>query len=236
MKKSKLLLALLPLAMFLFCRKPNDRHNTKDIRLNRQIDTLLNAAQKETDDNKKAALFGEASELLVQKGDLKQALFAARQGERANPTQRQCLVSIAEVLLAEGKITEAELVLADALSRHPAYGRAHFVQGNLLASKSNYSGALKSYRKAEELKFSDSRLLLNAAGVALRNKNPTQALTIYQRAITQYPELAETYLGAGMAAARLNKKKDARQYFEKYLALSPHSSEADRVRIWLKEL
>lgn len=236
MQKQNLVIVLLPLVVLLFCRKPSESQNTRDIPLNRQIDALLAEAAKETDDNKKAALYGEASELLVQKGDLRRALVAARQGERANPTHKQCLVSIAEVLLAEGKINEAESALSDALHRHPAYGRAYFVQGNLLASKNNHAAALKSYDKAEKYGFADSRLYLNHAGVALRAKKTALALARYEQTIKKFPDLAEGYLGSGIAAGQLNKKKEAKAYFEKYLSLAPHSSEAERVRLWLRKL
>lgn len=218
------------------CREKTTARTRLDIPLNQKIDALLKEAATATDDNRKAALFGETSELLIEKGDFRQALAAARQGERANPTQKQCLTSIAEVQLVEGKITEAAATLRDTLQRHPQYGRAHFVQGNLLASRNDYAGALKSYATAEKEKFNEPRLLLNTGAVNMRAKKAAVGLTTYERAIKTYPELAEAYLGAGVAAGQLNKKADAKKYFEKYLNLAPASSEADRVRSWLKKL
>ena len=218
------------------CREKAEGRPRLEIPLNQKIDALLKEAQTSTDDNRKAALFGEASELLIEKGDLRQAMVAARQGERANPTQKQCLTSIAEIQLAEGKITETATTLSDALQRHPQYGRAHYVQGNLLASKSDFAGALKSYAKAEQNGFAEARLYLNSAGVALRSKKTALALNGYERTTQKFPNLAEGYLGAGIAAGQLNKKKEAKKYFETYLTLAPNSSQAERVRSWLKKL
>ncbi|HNE20371.1 MAG TPA: tetratricopeptide repeat protein [Turneriella sp.] len=218
------------------CREKHEPRARLDIPLNQKIDALLKEAQAATDDNRKAALFGEASELLIEKGDLRQAMVAARQGERANPTQRQCLTSIAEIQLSEGKIAEAATTLADTLQRHPKYGRAHYVHGNLLASKTDYKAALQSYAKAEQNGFAEQRLYLNSAGVALRGKKAAEALATYERALKKFPNLAEASLGAGIAAGQLNKKKEARKYFETYLTLAPNSSEAGRVRSWLKKL
>jgi superkiller protein 3 len=215
------------------CREKNEPRARLDTPLNQKIDTLLKEAQAATDDNRKAALFGEASELLIEKGDLRQAMVAARQGERANPTQKQCLTSIAEIQLSEGKVAEATATLNDALQRHPQFGRAHYVHGNLLASKADYKAALQSYRKAEKNGFTGERLYLNSAGVALRGKKAAEAFATYERALKKFPNLAEAHLGAGIAAGQLNKKKEAKKYFETYLTLSPNSSEAGRVRSWL---
>lgn len=218
------------------CKEKESAKRNPATAINQKIDALLKEAAAATDDNKKAALFGDASELLIEKGDYRQAMIAARQGEKANPTQRQCLTSIAEVQLTEGKIPEATVTLKDVLQRHPAYGRAHFVEGNLAASRGDYSNALASYAKAEKEKFQDSRLLINMGGVALKAKKTKDAAKIYERAIAADPNYAEAYLGAGIAAQKENKKADAKKYFEKYMALAPHSSEADRVKAWLKTL
>jgi len=218
------------------CKEKTATRNRLDIPLNQKIDALLKEANAATDDNKKAALFGEAAELLVDKGDLKAAMNAARLGERANPTQKQCLTAIAEVQLAEGKIAEAAQTIKDALQRHPNHGRAHYVQGNLLASQTNYAAALKSYAAAQKNKFEDHRLLINTGAISMRAKKSRDALKVYERAIKEYPDLAEAYLGAGIAAQQEKKKTDAKAYFEKYLALAPNSSEAGRVKVWLKNL
>lgn len=204
--------------------------------INQKIESLLKEAAAATDDNKKAGLFGEASELLIEKGDYRQAMLAARQGERANPTQKQCLTSIAEAQISEGKVEEAATTLKDTLQKHSGYGRAHFVQGNLSASRGDFAGALKSYATADKMKFADVRLHLNAGGVNLKAKKPRDAAKNYARAMAEYPDVAEGYLGAGIAARSDNKKSDAKKYFEKFLALSPNASQADRVKAWLKNL
>jgi len=230
-------IALLSLAVFMLaCKEQAGTKRHLEIPINQKIANLLKEAGAATDDNRKAALFGEASELLVEKGDFREAMVTARQGERANPTQKQCLATIAEVQLSEGKITEADLTVKDLLQRHPTYGRAHYVQGNLAASRGDLNGALKAYANAEKNKFQDSRLLLNTGGVALRAKKNGDAAKAYERAVKEYPELAEAYLGAGIAAQKNGKKADAKKHFEKYMALSPHSSEAKRVALWLKGL
>jgi tetratricopeptide (TPR) repeat protein len=237
MDKMKLIIWIgLSLAALGACKEKVVAKRHAETPLNQKIDALIKEAASATDDNKKAALFGEASELYIDKGDYRQAMLVARQGERANPTQKQCLTSVAEVQLAEGKINEAAATLKDVLQRHPTYGRAHFAQGNLNASRNDFAGALKSYASAEKEKFNESRLFTNMGGVALKAKNVKEAMKIYERAIKNYPDLAELYLGAGIAAQKENKKSDAKKHFEKYLALAPNSSEAGRVKIWLKNL
>lgn len=234
MKKIILLTALTAFAFA--CKEKSGSRRHSEIPINQKIDTLMKEAGAATDDNKKAALYGELSELFIEKGDYRQAMLHARLGEKANPTQKQCLTSIAEAQLAEGKIDEAAATLKDVLQRHPTYGRAHFVQGNLAASRNDFAGALKSYATAEKDKFSDNRLLLNMGGVAIRANKAGNAVKIYERLLATAPELAEAHLGAGIASQKAGKKGDAKKHFEKYIALAPNSSETNRVKIWLKAL
>lgn len=228
--------AIMALLILAACKEKTTPLKKLDIPINQKIETLLKDAAAATDENKKAGLFGEASELLIEKGDYRQAMLAARQGEKANPTQKQCLTSIAEVQISEGKVDEAATTLKDTLQKHSGYGRAHFVQGNLSASRGDLAGALKSYSAAEKLKFNDVRLYLNAGGVNLRAKKARDAAKSFAQAMSQYPDVAEGYLGAGIAARADNKRPDAKKYFEKFLALSPNASQADRVKAWLKNL
>lgn len=222
--------------VFMVACKEKTAAKKLDTPINNKIEALLKEAGTATDENKKAALFGDASELLIEKGDFRQAMLAARQGERANPTQKQCLTSIAEVQLSEGKVNEAAMTLKDTMQRHAQYGRAHFVQGNLNASRGDLPGALKSYAAAEKLKFNDVRLFLNTGALNLRAKKPGDASKVYARALIEYPNVAEIYLGAGIAARAGNQKSDAKRYFEKFLSLSPNASQAGRVKLWLKSL
>jgi len=214
--------------------KPKLTH--PEMPVNQRIAALIQDAKSSTDENKKATLYGEAAELLTDKGDYKEAMVNARLGERANPTQRHCLTAIAEVELAEGKLAEANLTIRDALQKHPTHARAHYVQGNLSASNGDLAGALKSYALAEKHGFKDGRLLLNTGMVHLKAKKSADALKVYARATTTYPDLPDAYLGAGIAAQQLNKKGDAKKFFEKFLALAPNASQADRVKLWLKKL
>lgn len=234
MKKFVLLATL---TAFIFgCKEKAGPKRHNEIPINQRIDALIKDATAATDDNKKAALYGEVSELFIEKGDYRQAMLNARLGEKANPTQKQCLTSVAEAQLAEGKLDEAATTLKDVLQRHPAYGRAHFVQGNLLASRKDFAGALKSYATAEKDKFADQRLLLNMGGAALRANKAADAVKIYDRLLATAPELAKAHLGAGIASQKAGKKGDAKKHFEKYIVLAPNSSEASRVKIWLKAL
>lgn len=216
------------------CREKTSVH--KNAPFNQKIDALLKEAAATKDDNRKAALLGDASELLIAKGDFRQALLVAKQGEKANPTQKQCLVSIAEAELAHGKIEEARIKLEETLSRNPNYGRALFVRGNLEASLSNLNGAITNYAAAQKVGFTDSRLALNQGAILMRAKKTNEALAAYERAVREYPDRAEAYLGAGIASSKLKKKDKAKAYFTKVLELQPNGPSASRVRLWIKDL
>jgi len=224
------------LAIAIACKEKKLSLSEANTPLNQQIAAKIKAANAAKDDNQKAALFGEASELLIEKGDYRQAMMVARDGERANPTQKQCLISIAEAQLVEGRVSEAAQTVKDVLQRNPSYGRALFVQGNVAGSGGDFPGALRAYGEAAKKDFRDARLYLNWGNVALRAKKNRDAHAAFQSAIKAYPDLADGYLGAGIAAQKENKRADARKYYEKYLTLAPQASQAERVRIWLKSL
>lgn len=227
------LLSVVACGLLIACKEKSSNARL-NIPINQKIAALVKDAAAAGDENKKAGLYGEASELLIEKGDYHEAMRVARLGERANPTQKQCLASIAEVYISEGKLAEAGAVLKDLMQRNSGYGRALFIKGNLSASQSDYTGALASYAQAEKAKFEDPRLLLNMGAIGLRAKKLGDALKSYEKAIAKDADRAEGYLGAGIAARLLNKKADAKKYFEKYLSLAPGSAEADRVKLWLK--
>lgn len=229
----KLAISVMLAAAIVACKEKSGRAKL-DIPINQKIAALIKEAGAATDDNKKAALYGEVSELLIDKGDFNEAMRTARLGERANPTQKQCLASIAEVYISEGKLAEATAVLKDLLQRNATYGRALYIKGNLEASQESYAAALSSYAAAEKAKFENPQLLINTGAIALRAKKIADALKAYEKVIAKDAERAEGYLGAGIAAKLLNKKAEAKKYFEKYLTLAPKSAEADRVRLWLK--
>ena len=86
MKRTVLIFTTLLIASA--CKEKESAKRNNPTAINQKIDALLKEAAAATDDNKKAALFGDASELLIDKGDLRQAMVAARQGEKDGEGQQ----------------------------------------------------------------------------------------------------------------------------------------------------
>ncbi|NUM42255.1 MAG: hypothetical protein HUU45_11570, partial [Leptospiraceae bacterium] len=143
MKKKLLTLAII--LFFVFCKEkynPNSAGIQKS-EINQKINEFMVKAEKTTDDNEKAAFWGEASELLCEKGDFKKALQVARDAKRLNPTNKKALTSIAENYLYERKFSEAEIVLQEVLGRDAGYDRANYLIGNVYLFKNKLPQAEK---------------------------------------------------------------------------------------------
>lgn len=213
-----------------------DKSKIAKAEINQKIQEYLSKAEKETDDNEKAKLLGAASELLCEKGDFRQAIQAARDAKRANPTEKHALASIGEFYIHEGKVKEAQIVLQEVISRDDKFGRAHYLLGNAFTGDKKLSQAENHYKRSISLDPDEINAYLNLAAVYSRNGNMGGALSILENAIKQRPGYAESYKNAGIIVEKMNKKAEAKKYYEEYIKLNPNGDDAEAVKLWISKL
>lgn len=71
---------------------------------------------------------------------------------------------------------------------------------------------------------------------ALEKGRPVEAIEQFRIAIENDPDLAEAHRGLGMAYALRNLDLQARQEYERYLALAPGAEDAEDIRRAIAEL
>lgn len=234
----KIFILVLAITAFGYCKQKYDPNSAgiQKSEINQKIAEVMAKAEKAADENEKAHFWGDASELLCEKGDFKKALQVARDAKRLNPTDKKALASIAEIYLYERKIGEAEIVLQEVLGRDSNYGRANYLMGNLQLFKKNLPGAEKHFRKVLDTNPESINAYLNLAVTLDRKGNSGDAIKTLEQAIEKGPSIAETYKSAGILSEKSGNKADAKKYYEKYLELNPYGDDVEAVKLWLKNL
>ncbi len=215
---------------------PVDESKIKQSVVVLQIDELIDKASKETDDNSKSKLYGEASQRLIEKGDYEKAKEIAELSKQANPSQKIALTTIAEYYLYKKRFIEAEETLTDVLSREPDYARANYLMGNVCLVNKKFLDAEKYYSKAIE---KDDRFMpsyINLSYILFHNGNQQKALSTAEKAIEIEPGFTEIYKNAGIIAEKMNDKAKAKLYYSKYLELSPQAKDSEVIKQWLNQL
>jgi tetratricopeptide (TPR) repeat protein len=204
--------------------------------MNQKIKQLLDDAARTTDDNEKAKLLGAASDLLMKKGDVKQAVDIARHSLVANPTQKLALCVIAEYSISHGQIKEALGFLEEAKRSDDKFARAYYLSGNAYFVKKDFKQAEDNYKKSIVLDPNGSFAYSNLAAMYFSLKQVDKALTTLQRLIDIQPDFAVNYKNAGIAAEKVGKTKEAKEYYEKYLTLNPEGNDKDLIKEWMAKL
>ncbi|HAM70092.1 MAG TPA: hypothetical protein DCM86_00425, partial [Verrucomicrobiales bacterium] len=136
------------------------------------------------------------------------------------------------------EIHSAQEILKSQLAQQPRNSSAWVNYGATFMRLGDHSGALPALNQAVSLERTNSAALLNRAICNLRTGQLDGAQADYLQLYSQlapdppYPVL----YGLGEVAFRKNQKKEAAQFFRKYLDRAPESEEADGVRKRLKSL
>ena len=67
-------------------------------------------------------------------------------------------------------------------------------------------------------------------------KKNDKALSTLQKLLAVEPDFATNYKKAGIAAENAGKKKEAKEYYEKYLTLNPDGTDKERIKQWITKL
>lgn len=219
--------------------KPNSRvmdEKVSEAEINKKISELITKADSLNNDNEEAKLYGKASELLVEKGDIKKAAEIARKGLRANPTNIACMNTIAEYYLSQGKAKEANSTAKDSLALDPNNSRTNYLLGNISLYDKKYKEAESYYKKALEIDPGYFESNLNLSTVYFNRKDYKESLKILESLIQKKPGYSITYKNAGITTEKLGDKVKAKSYYNEYLKLNPHAPDAETVQSWRDSL
>ncbi len=105
-------------------------------------------------------------------------------------------ISEARLAMAEGKSTQAEKLLKQAVDRHPGNGDALLLLAQLLADKQRYQQAGMIYLRAESIDRVRERAMLGRAQLEIDQRNYKEALRLISSVVRENP--ARTDLSASI--------------------------------------
>ncbi|MDR2491612.1 MAG: tetratricopeptide repeat protein [Spirochaetaceae bacterium] len=125
------------------------------------------------------------------------------------------------ILIAMGRLTEADAIIGDVLKREPYNQDALFAAGELDIARGRSGDAVRRYREAERLYPRDRRLLLSLALVLSSLGDTAAARAFIDRAQIAHPEDYRVFYYAAYLKARSGNLREAISDAEKTLTLRP---------------
>jgi tetratricopeptide (TPR) repeat protein/predicted Ser/Thr protein kinase len=170
-------------------------------------------------------LFAEAQNergrVLLEKGDLAQAIAAFQEALRLKKDFPEAHNNLGSALEKKGDLNGAIAACNEALRLKKDFPEAHYNLGKALYAKKNLKGAIDEYQQAIALNPTYV-LPYNDLGNVLRDKKDLAgAIAAYQKAITIDPKCALAHINLGAALKAQGDLKGAIACYTKALTLDP---------------
>lgn len=169
-------------------------------------------------------------------GDLKSALDALRRAVAADPGDLVAQNNLGQVLVRVGQAPEAIPHLTIAANGAPLEWSYRFNLARALGQTGDWSGAVESYRQADQLFPNDHVTLFNLAQALQKANRQDEALPVLEKAVAAAPEDPSFLLSLGSAYEQAGRAADAADTFNKYLDKAPTAPDAAQVRAHLARL
>jgi len=161
------------------------------------------------------------AERFMREGDYEKAAQAYRELLTKNPKDQPARLGLSQALLKLGDLNEAFEHAAEVLRQDPQSARARALIGLVLLRSGVFREATEAFAAALVL---DEREAIAWAGLAEIDFFENRTELSYQRlrrATALDPSEPDYWIALGRAAARLEKFREAAEYYEKFLAVSP---------------
>jgi tetratricopeptide (TPR) repeat protein len=112
------------------------------------------------------------------------------------------------------------------LQRNAANPRVLVLMGQICLNTGNLDRSEKYLRAALQLDNNDAEAWSQLGGVYEERKDPTQAMSCYEKALSLKPDLLFTLLNAGQLADRTNDSLQGEGFYRRAAQLDPQSPEA----------
>ncbi len=152
------------------------------------------------------------------------------------PDNAAVLERIAATYLAEGKTDEALTYARQAAEKDPNDSTAWRMVAELELQKGNLEAGQAALAKVPADKISDPQPYLNVGILLMNKKQPSEAVTAFDRVIAMKPDLAEGYYYRGLCRLQLKQNAEAKGDLRKALELAPDGPDAKDIKDLLKSL
>jgi tetratricopeptide (TPR) repeat protein len=163
------------------------------------------------------------------------ALQQAKQGnvDLGEAASESLLRSVADRLVADGRIRDADDVVSAALAKHPDSAALHEMQGLLLVRLGRDGEARGRFEKSIELDASNSRARAGLAGLSVRAGDTPRAIELFDEAAKANPNDTAPAYAAAQLVLRAGDPTAARQRLEAIVQRDPGHAGARNDLAWL---
>jgi Flp pilus assembly protein TadD len=212
--------------LFITCiscgRKPaekpaDDSPNASESRTNLDINTLRATAQNERDAKTASGLYARISSMELAKGDIPSAIKDGEKSRSLNGSSPEAALFLGRAYLDAGRISQAGVELARALSLEPHNAAAHSALAGCLVKQGKTGEAMKEYASAVRLDGSDIEALNNLAVLNFRSGNPAGAEKLLLQALDKKPSFAPAMKNLAILYEKgIRDKEKALRYYRLY--------------------
>ncbi len=186
----------------------------------------------------KALTFYQKGTAAAKKGDAKAAAESLSAAVAAHPNFPIALSELGTQYMILKEMDKAGETFEALLKLKPNDSSAHLNLGIIAFNKKKMDEAESHLRKAIELKSAGPSAHYYLGLIFISTKRYPDAVTEFQAAISNGGEnlaLAHKYLG-GLYMSNPDKRQDAISELEKYLALDPKATDAERIKSTIQDL
>ena len=188
----------------------------KELRVN--LAALLGAAQRDP------AMIGLA--LALQQGRLDVAEKGLRAGLRDDPVNVAAIRMMAEVAARLGRYSDAEKLLVRALQLAPDFHAARANYVTVLHRQSKFEAADAEADLLIAAQPEDFGHLALKAGVLVRTGGYDEAIALYERILSRFPEQPRLWVSLGHVLKTVGRQSDSVAAYRKAIALAPSFGDA----------
>lgn len=185
--------------------------------------TKLNAKIKADPEN--ADLYNERAKLLVENGNVEEALTDIRTAMNFDSTKTEYFLTLSDIYFAQGKVKNCKQAIQKSLKLDPDYAEADLKYAELSLYFKEYDTTMFYINKALAVDKINAKAYF-MKGMTYKEKGDTaKAVSNFQTAVDQDGDYYHAYIQLGLIfSARHNKL--AEDYFNNAIKLNPKSTEA----------
>lgn len=179
------------------------------------------------DDNKTR----NRAERALREGDFEQAEKLFRELLGKDASDKPARLGLSYALLKRGNIQDAYDHAARVIASDPLSARAHALLGSSILAGGDFQMAVEEFRTALQLKDNDPLAIAGMALVSFYENRLEESLIGLRRAVYLDPREPDFIYSLAIAAARLERYKEAADAYERFLQIAPRYDADRRARI-----
>jgi len=172
-------------------------------------------------DSSSAQPYKMLGELLYEQKDMDGALDSYRRALRKDPQIKGFYKHYEELVLKKGLENEAIRVIQGAIAAGEADAQSYIALGDIYKKQKEFGAAAKMYQMALKTETNNVEVLGSLAECQSASGDANGAIITYEQVVLMNPKAVTEFKDLGELNLRINKRDNAIQAYQKYLAKTP---------------